>query len=182
MYGVVYKAFDQSSKIYVAIKRIHSFHDGNGFPSTALREISILKELNHPNIVKLYDNFHENKSLYLVFECCDMDLKQLMEKSPHLRSNKKLIKYYLYQIMIGIAYCHQRRLLHRDLKPQNLLVDKRNNCVKVADFGLARTFDIPTKPYTHEVVSLWYRAPEILLGLQSYGISVDIWFRMYLPN
>merc|ERR1712054_9561 len=104
MYGVVYKAFDKNSNIPVAIKRIHKFHDCNGFSSTTLREISILKELNHPNVVKLYDNFHENKRQYLVFEYCDLDLKQLIEKLPDLGSNKELIKYYLCQIMTGIAY------------------------------------------------------------------------------
>jgi cyclin-dependent kinase 2 len=98
-----------------------------------------------------------------------------MEKFHEFRKNKKLIKHYLQQILNGLAYCHQRRLFHRDLKPQNLLIDMRNNRVKIADFGLARTLDISLRPYTNEVVSLWYRPPEILLGSNYYGTSVDVW-------
>ena len=80
----------------------------------------------------------------------------------------------MYQLLEGIAYCHAHRVLHRDLKPQNLLVD---NCghIKLADFGLARAFSLPVRTYTHEVVTLWYRAPEILLGAKSYSAAVDVW-------
>ena len=85
-----------------------------------------------------------------------------------------LIKSYLYQLINGIAYCHSLRVLHRDLKPQNLLID-RTGKLKLADFGLARAFGIPVRHYTHEVVTLWYRAPEILLGARKYSTPVDIW-------
>mmetsp|Transcript_28613 Transcript_28613/g.84697 ORF Transcript_28613/g.84697 Transcript_28613/m.84697 type:complete len:292 (+) Transcript_28613:917-1792(+) len=82
---------------------------------------------------------------------------------------------YLWQMLNGIAYCHSRRILHRDLKPQNLLVDRQHNQLKLADFGLARAFGIPVRAYTHEVVTLWYRAPEILLGSKTYSTPVDLW-------
>ncbi|VFQ84684.1 unnamed protein product [Cuscuta campestris] len=82
---------------------------------------------------------------------------------------------FLYQILRGIAYCHSHRVLHRDLKPQNLLIDQRTNSLKLADFGLARAFGIPVRTFTHEVVTLWYRAPEILLGSQHYSTPVDVW-------
>ena len=74
----------------------------------------------------------------------------------------------------GIAYCHDHRVLHRDLKPQNLLIDNKG-CIKLADFGLARAFGLPMRAYTHEVITLWYRAPEILLGSKSYEMAVDVW-------
>jgi len=85
-----------------------------------------------------------------------------------------LVKSYCYQLIQAILFCHQRRVLHRDLKPQNLLIDK-SGAIKVADFGLARAFGVPVRVYTHEVVTLWYRAPEILLGANKYACPVDIW-------
>jgi len=85
-----------------------------------------------------------------------------------------LVKSYLQQLIRGIAHCHSHRVLHRDLKPQNLLIDKKG-VLKLADFGLARAFGVPVRTYTHEVVTLWYRAPEILLGGKQYSTPVDIW-------
>lgn len=143
-----------------------------GVPSTAIREISILKELSHPNIVQFKDVVHADKKLYLVFEYLDQDLKRFMDSVPALRP--ALVKSYLFQLINGIAFCHAHRVLHRDLKPQNLLID-RTGKLKLADFGLARAFGIPVRHYTHEVVTLWYRAPEILLGSKKYSTPVDIW-------
>jgi serine/threonine protein kinase len=80
----------------------------------------------------------------------------------------------LYQIINAIKFCHCKRILHRDLKPQNLLIDKNGN-IKLADFGLARAFGVPIRTLTHEVLTLWYRAPEILLGQKEYSTPVDIW-------
>jgi len=85
-----------------------------------------------------------------------------------------LVQSYTKQLLQGLTYCHQRRIVHRDLKPQNLLIDKKGS-LKIADFGLARAFCVPVRQYTHEVVTLWYRAPEILLGSPTYSIPVDIW-------
>ncbi|GJD09760.1 Cyclin-dependent kinase A-1 [Galdieria sulphuraria] len=156
-YGVVYKAKDKFTGELVALKKIRLEHEEEGVPSTAIREISILKELQHPNIVRLRDVIH-------------LDSKLL----PPGNLDPLLIKSYLYQLLNGLAYCHANRILHRDLKPQNLLIDKRG-FLKLADFGLARAFGIPVRHYTHEVVTLWYRAPEILLGAQRYSTAVDIW-------
>jgi serine/threonine protein kinase len=111
--------------------------------------------------------------LYLVFEFLDQDLKRYMDSVREPMSSL-LVKSYLYQLLRGIAYCHAHRVLYRDLKPQNLLID-RQGALKLADFGLARAFGIPLRPYTHEVVTLWYRAPEILLGSRNYSTPVDIW-------
>ncbi|CAJ1348526.1 unnamed protein product [Effrenium voratum] len=83
-------------------------------------------------------------------------------------------KSFLYQLLRGIAYCHAHRVLHRDLKPQNLLIN-REGSLKLADFGLARAFGIPVRSYTHEVVTLWYRAPDVLMGSRKYSTPVDIW-------
>jgi len=172
-YGKVYLARDNRTDELVALKKMILETEDEGIPSTAIREISLLKELSeHPNIVKLKDVLYCNNKLYLIFEYLDQDLKQYIDSVETL--DPMLIKSYLYQTLKGTAFCHNQRVLHRDLKPQNLLIDK-NGKLKLADFGLSRTFNVPLKVYTHEVVTLWYRAPEILLGKDKYSTPVDIW-------
>ncbi|XP_072929479.1 cyclin-dependent kinase 2-like [Epargyreus clarus] len=172
-YGVVYKARDRITGKEIALKKIKLENEPEGVPSTALREISVLRKLDHPAVVRLLDVLLADTKLFLVFEFVHMDLKRLMDltKGP-LRLD--LVKSYLRQLLEGIAYCHSHRVLHRDLKPQNLLVDAQGN-IKLADFGLVRAFEIPVRAYTHEVVTLWYRAPEILLGAKFYSTAVDVW-------
>uniref|UniRef100_A0A8D8TPU4 Cyclin-dependent kinase 1 n=1 Tax=Cacopsylla melanoneura TaxID=428564 RepID=A0A8D8TPU4_9HEMI len=175
-YGVVYKAKNKVTGVLVAIKKIRMENDDEGIPATAIREISVLKELNHPNIVQLHDTMIENYRLYLIFEFMTMDLKKYIDSVPKgqlVPADK--VKSITYQILQAILFCHKRRVLHRDLKPQNLLIDAKSNIVKVADFGLARAFGVPVRIYTHEVVTLWYRAPEVLLGSQRYSCPVDVW-------
>jgi cyclin-dependent kinase len=174
-YGVVYKARNLETGNIVALKKIRLEGEDEGIPSTALREISVLREIEHENIVKLIDVVHESQKskLYLVFEYLDQDLKKYLDrvgKSLH----KLLVKSYTYQLISGIYTCHSHRLLHRDLKPQNILID-RAGTLKLADFGLARAFCTPCKTYTHEVVTLWYRPPEILLGCTQYSTAADVW-------
>lgn len=173
-YGVVYKARDRRSQSVVALKKIRLESESEGVPSTAIREISLLKELDHPNIVKLLDVVHSEKKLYLVFEYLNKDLKKFMDDCSPAGLPISLVKSYLWQLLQGIAHCHAHRVLHRDLKPQNLLIDTEGN-IKLADFGLARAFGVPVRTYTHEVVTLWYRAPEILLGSRFYSTPVDVW-------
>ena len=172
-YGVVYKCRIKGTNDYVALKKIRLENGDEGIPSTSIREISILKQLHHPNIVYLMNLIHGEKKLYLVFEFMEHDLKKFLEmyNSP---LPSELVKNYLYQILIAINFCHSKRILHRDLKPQNLLIDK-DGIIKLADFGLARSFGIPIKTLTHEILTLWYRAPEILLGQKEYSTPVDIW-------
>jgi len=174
-YGIVYKAVDKTTGETIALKKIRLFED-EGIPGTAIREISLLKELSHKNIVTLHDVVTSGKQVFLVFEFLDNDLKQYLDlkKKKHEPLDPLLIKSYMYQIVKGIAFCHCHRVLHRDLKPQNLLIDKKGY-IKLADFGLARAFNLPVRTYTHEVVTLWYRAPEILLGTKHYSTPVDIW-------
>ncbi|XP_072968151.1 cell division control protein 2 homolog isoform X2 [Typha angustifolia] len=174
-YGVVYKARDRVTNQMIALKKIRLEHEDEGVPSTAIREISLLKEMQHGNIVRLQDVVHSEKRIYLVFEYLDLDLKKHMDSCPDFAKDSYIIKKFLYQILHGIAYCHSHRVLHRDLKPQNLLIDRCTNALKLADFGLARAFGIPVRTFTHEVVTLWYRAPEILLGSRHYSTPVDVW-------
>ena len=172
-YGIVYKARDRNTDEIVALKRIRLEVEDEGIPSTALREISLLRELNHRNIVELKDCVQEEGRLYLVFEFLDKDLKKYMESCTGLLP-QALVKSYLFQICRGLAFCHAKGVMHRDLKPQNLLVT-RDGILKIADFGLARAFCPPIRPLTHEVVTLWYRPPEILMGAQSYAPPMDVW-------
>ena len=146
-----------------------------GIPSTAIREISLLKQLQHPNIVKLFDVIHTERKLTLVFEYLDQDLKKYIDSLNDSNNlDISIIKSFLYQLLLGINFCHQNRVLHRDLKPQNLLINL-NGELKLADFGLARAFGIPVRNYTHEVVTLWYRSPDVLLGSRKYSTQVDMW-------
>eukprot|EP00917_Polyrhabdina_sp_WS-2016_P011216 GHVP01024774.1.p1 GENE.GHVP01024774.1~~GHVP01024774.1.p1 ORF type:complete len:300 (+),score=39.69 GHVP01024774.1:987-1886(+) len=172
-YGVVYKARDTLTGEMCALKKIRLESEEEGIPSTAIREISLLKELVHPNIVKLCDVIHTEKKLTLVFEFLDQDLKKLLDNCEN-GLPPETVKGYLYQLLCGVAFCHQHRVLHRDLKPQNLLL-RREGSLKLGDFGLARAFGIPVRSYTHEVVTLWYRAPDVLLGSKRYSTPVDIW-------
>lgn len=172
-YGVVYKAKDRVSGEIIALKKIRLEAEDEGIPSTAIREISLLKELQHPNIVRLYDVVHTERKLTLVFEFLDQDLKKYLDVCDS-GLDVPILKSFLYQLLTGVAYCHHHRVLHRDLKPPNLLINREGQ-LKLADFGLARAFGIPVRSYTHEVVTLWYRAPDVLLGSRKYSTPVDIW-------
>src|ERR1700761_1314481 len=134
-----------------------------------------MKELKHENIVSLYDVIHTENKLMLVFEYMDKDLKKYMDsRGERGQLDPPTIKSFMYQMLRGIAFCHENRVLHRDLKPQNLLINTKGQ-LKLADFGLARAFGIPVNTFSNEVVTLWYRAPDVLLGSRTYNTSIDIW-------
>lgn len=184
-YGIVYKAQNKSTKEIVALKRIRLDNEEEGIPCTAVREISLLRDLHHPNIVRLLDILHTEKKLTLVFEYLDSDLKKYLDTTNPAPSDgdvvvdlspeyRELVKGFLYQLLQGVAYCHSRLVLHRDLKPQNLLVSRKGE-LKIADFGLARTFAAPVRSYSTEVVTLWYRPPDVLLGNKFYSAAIDLW-------
>ena len=147
-YGVVYKCEDQTNGTLVALKRIRLEAEDNGVPSTAIREISLLRDMTHPNVVKLLDVVNDSHKLYLVFECLHQDLKRSLDSRVTPFYGPMLASLSL-QILLGIHHCHRHNILHRDLKPQNLLIDRDRN-LKLADFGLARAFGIPVRTYTHE--------------------------------
>lgn len=170
----VFKGRNRQTGEYVALKEIH-LDSEEGTPSTAIREISLMKELKHDNIVSLYDVIHTENKLMLVFEYMDKDLKKYMDTNGDRGQLKPvIIKSFMYQLLQGIAFCHENRVLHRDLKPQNLLINTKGQ-LKLADFGLARAFGIPVNTFSNEVVTLWYRAPDVLLGSRQYNTSIDIW-------
>ncbi|ORX62776.1 protein serine/threonine kinase [Hesseltinella vesiculosa] len=172
-YGIVYKAQNRETNEVVALKRIRLDNEEEGVPCTAIREISLLKELRHPNILRLYDVLHKERKLILVFEYLDSDLKKFLDSNGG-DIDILTIKQMMYQLLKGIAYCHAHRVLHRDLKPQNLLINKRGE-LKLGDFGLARAFGIPVRNYSRDVVTLWYRAPDVLMGSKQYSTSIDLW-------
>lgn len=158
----------------MALKEIN-LDSEEGTPSTAIREISLMKELEYENIVTLYDVIHTENKLTLIFEYMDQDLKRYMETHGNQGAlDIKIVKSFMFQLLKGIMYCHDNRVLHRDLKPQNLLINKKGE-LKLGDFGLARAFGIPFNTFSNEVVTLWYRAPDVLLGSRSYTASIDIW-------
>uniref|UniRef100_A0AAX7V9H6 cyclin-dependent kinase n=1 Tax=Astatotilapia calliptera TaxID=8154 RepID=A0AAX7V9H6_ASTCA len=171
-YATVYKGRSKLTENLVALKEIRLEHE-EGAPCTAIREVSLLKDLKHANIVTLHDIIHTQKSLTLVFEYLDKDLKQYLDDCGNV-IHVHNVKLFLFQLLRGLSYCHRRKVLHRDLKPQNLLINERGE-LKLADFGLARAKSIPTKTYSNEVVTLWYRPPDILLGSTDYSTHIDMW-------
>lgn len=174
-YAVVYKARNRETDEVIALKKLRFGFDEQGLPSSTLREISLLKELKHANIVELKDIIYGfgTNNVYVVLECLDCDLRHLLDAEKQLEMRQ--IKSFLQQILKAVNHAHMHCVMHRDLKPQNILVDASHTKVKVADFGLARSFLPPFKAYTDKVVTLWYRAPELLLGVNSYSTAIDMW-------
>ncbi|CAG9770443.1 unnamed protein product [Ceutorhynchus assimilis] len=184
-YGQVYKAKDVHANELVALKKVRLENEKEGFPITAVREIKILRQLNHKNIVNLREivtdkqdaaDFRKEKgSFYLVFEYMDHDLMGLLE-SGMVDFNEINNACIMKQLLDGLNYCHRKNFLHRDIKCSNILMNNKGE-VKLADFGLARLYNAEDRqrPYTNKVITLWYRPPELLLGEERYGPSIDIW-------
>jgi cyclin-dependent kinase len=173
-YGIVHKSRVIGDGGFYAMKTIFLNNEDEGIPSTAIREIGILQDLKHENIVRLHEVIHTQNALTMVFEYMDNDVKQLLDMTEGIGFKNSKTKSLLRQLLRGLHFCHERDVLHRDLKPQNLLVC-RNGTLRLADFGLARPIGIPVKSCTHEVVTLWYRAPDVLMGSTKYSQPIDIW-------
>eukprot|EP01105_Mastigella_eilhardi_P019911 TRINITY_DN4705_c0_g1_i3.p1 TRINITY_DN4705_c0_g1~~TRINITY_DN4705_c0_g1_i3.p1 ORF type:complete len:290 (-),score=55.90 TRINITY_DN4705_c0_g1_i3:1087-1956(-) len=174
-YGRVYKAVTKREpEVYVAVKKIRPLSEREGFPVTAIREIKILKSLDHPNVIKLKEIVTSKKQqIYMVLEYMDHDLRGLVAEH-RLEFSTEQVKCYMKQLLEGLKYCHENGVLHRDLKASNLLVNNAG-ILKLADFGLARTFSDSVPRYTNNVITLWFRPPELLLGATQYGPAIDMW-------
>ena len=175
-YGVVCSAKNTETGEKVAIKKIANAFDNVTDARRTLREIKLLRRLQHENIVLLKDvmmppSLEDFNDVYLVYELMDTDLHQIVRSSQGLSDEH--CQYFIYQILRGLKYVHTAQVLHRDLKPSNLLLDA--NCdLKICDFGLARTSS-ETGFMTEYVVTRWYRAPELLLSCEDYTAAIDIW-------
>ncbi|PWY73895.1 negative regulator of the PHO system [Aspergillus sclerotioniger CBS 115572] len=168
----VYKGRNRETNELVALKEIHLDAE-EGAPSTAIREVSLLKLLTHENILTLHDVVNTENKLVLVFEYMDKDLKGYID-AQNGPLDAATIKSFVYQLLNGVSFCHENGILHRDLKPENLLINQ-NGRLKLADFGLGRAFGIPISTFSIDVVTLWYRPPDVLLGSRTYSTSIDIW-------
>ncbi|XP_021714760.1 probable serine/threonine-protein kinase At1g54610 [Chenopodium quinoa] len=175
-YSSVYKARDLETGKLVAMKKVRFVNMDPESVRFMAREILILRKLDHPNVMKLEGlvTSRMSGSLYLVFEYMEHDLAGLLAR-PGNRFTEPQIKCYMQQLLSGLVHCHSRGVLHRDIKGSNLLINN-DGVLKIADFGLATCFKPGQKqPLTSRVVTLWYRAPELLLGSTNYGIAVDMW-------
>ena len=178
-YGSVFVGADKITGEIVALKRINTEEEENGFPITAIREVKILKALNHSNIVQLKeivtskDQGDIPKNVFMVFEYLEYDLTGIIE-SPEIKISQDHIKSWSNQLLKGVHYMHINKIIHRDLKASNLLINKRGE-LKIADWGLARSWNKEMKRLTNRVITLWYRPPELLLGCIDYTTKIDMW-------
>jgi len=177
-YGVVYRAKDKKSNEIVALKRLKMEREKEGFPITSLREINTLLISQHQNVVHVREIVVGSNmdKIFIVMDFVEHDMKSLMET---MRQKKQIflpgeVKCLMEQLLKAIAHLHDNWILHRDLKTSNLLLS-HNGILKVGDFGLAREYGSPLKHYTAVVVTLWYRAPELLLGIKEYSTFIDVW-------
>ncbi|KAG2494353.1 hypothetical protein HYH03_007410 [Edaphochlamys debaryana] len=177
-YGVVSRYRCKKTGRICALKKIKMEKERDGFPVTSIREINILLNLHHPNIVNVSEVVMGSRlnDIHMVMEFMDHDLKSLMnDKSQMTRSfSVAEVKCLMLQILSGMEYLHENWVIHRDLKTSNILYNNRGE-LKICDFGLARQYGSPLRPYTQPVVTLWYRPPELLLGATHYSTAVDVW-------
>jgi serine/threonine protein kinase len=174
-FGVVFKARDMRTDETVALKRLIWEVSETGISAGTLREISILKALKHPNIIELKDVVLEPK-IMLVFEYLPHDLFRLLRSLRHSEEclGPETVRLFSYQLLCGICYLHIHSVIHRDITSSNVLC-LEDGRVKICDFGLARTVSIPLRNYSPVVVTLFYKAPELLLENEFYEYGIDVW-------
>uniref|UniRef100_A0A8C6PJ50 Cyclin-dependent kinase 15 n=1 Tax=Nothobranchius furzeri TaxID=105023 RepID=A0A8C6PJ50_NOTFU len=176
VFASVYKGISRINGQLVALKVIRMKKE-EGVPFTAIREASLLKRLKHANIVLLHDIIHTRETLTLVFEyvvSTTADNWGATDKSISWTELNILLQIFMFQLLRALSYIHGRRILHRDLKPHNLLISYLGE-LKLADFGLARSKSIPSQTFSSAVVTLWYRPPDVLLGSTDYSTALDMW-------
>ncbi|XP_007477063.1 cyclin-dependent kinase-like 4 isoform X4 [Monodelphis domestica] len=171
-YGVVFKCRNKNSGQVVAIKKFVESEDDPIVKKIALREIRLLKQLKHANLVNLIEVFRRKRKMHLVFEYCDHTLLNELERNPNGVADR-MLKSVLWQTLQALSFCHKHNCIHRDVKPENILITKQG-MIKICDFGFARLLS-PGDAYTDYVATRWYRAPELLVGDTKYGPTVDVW-------
>uniref|UniRef100_A0A3B5LGI7 Cyclin-dependent kinase-like 2 n=1 Tax=Xiphophorus couchianus TaxID=32473 RepID=A0A3B5LGI7_9TELE len=174
-YGTVLKCRHRHSGRLVAIKKFMDSEDDEAVKKIALREIKLLRQLRHDNLVNLLEVWKRRRRWYLVFEFVDRTLLDELQQCSS-RLNLNTCRQYLFQVLRAVNFCHQQDVIHRDIKPENILISQEG-VVKLCDFGFARTIASPSEGgvYTDYVATRWYRAPELLVGDIKYGKPVDVW-------
>ena len=182
-YGVVYRGRERSTNQIVALKKVRMDKEKDGIPVTAVREMGILQRCrSHPNIVELLKVVQgKGSGIFFVFEYCEHDVGKLMQSMRKPFSVSE-VKTLTIQLLSAVRFLHSIHVFHRDLKMSNLLLNNAGT-LKLCDLGLARQFmphinkekESNNGTYTAKVVTLWYRAPELLLGLRKYGPAIDMW-------
>ncbi|XP_030307837.1 cyclin-dependent kinase-like 1 isoform X3 [Calypte anna] len=172
-YGVVFKCRKKDTGQIVAIKKFLESEEDPVIRKIALREIRMLKQLKHPNLVNLLEVFRRKRRLHLVFEYCEHTVLHELDKHPR-GVPEYLVKSITWQTLQAVNFCHKHNCIHRDVKPENILITK-HSVIKLCDFGFARILTGPSDYYTDYVATRWYRSPELLVGDTQYGPPVDVW-------
>lgn len=174
-YGLVFRARDVETGGIFALKQVKLAGEREGFPISALREISVLLSLRHENVVHVREVVvgATMDKIYMAMEYAEHDMRSVLDRMRHPYSQSE-VKSLLLQMLRGTAYMHANWVLHRDLKTSNLLLNQRG-VVKICDFGMATRYGDPPGRMSPGVTTLWYRAPEVLLGTSSYSTAVDMW-------
>jgi cyclin-dependent kinase 7 len=173
-WGIVHMAKQKRTGRVVAIKKIKSERPEEGINFTAVREIKLLREFKHENVIELVECFATpDLAICLVYECCYTDLEKII-KNKEISISMADIKQHILQLLRAVEACHQRFILHRDLKPDNCLF-LQDGTMKLGDFGLARMYGTPKTRLSPQAITLWYKPPELLLGANEYCAAVDMW-------